>query len=159
MIDAILFDLGDTLFHYARPKSAVLVREGIRPLYDRLVQLGYCLPPFPSYVRTMKWEFIRGISVSRLRRREYQLVEGLHRAHARLGLDITLPRMREHCLKQMGPAVYKFFSAAEGVLDMLTTFRRAGYRLGIVSNTVIPGEAIDAVLRDHGMLDCMNCTS
>lgn len=153
MIDAILFDLGDTLFHYARPKSAILVQDAIRPLYERLLQLAYRVPPFPTYVRAMKWEFIRGITVSRLRRREYQLVEGLHRVHLRLGLNIELERIREHCLKQMGPAVRRFFVAAEGVGEMLTAFRLAGYRLGIVSNTIVPREAIDTVLRDHGLLD------
>jgi len=152
MIDAILFDLGDTLFHYEKQSTSTLVEEGLRPLHDRLTQLGYPLPAFRSYLRTMKWNFVRGLVWSRLSRREVKLLEGIHRMHQRMGVEMEFQRTCEHCLKHMKPAVGKYFVAADGATDVLIEFQTAGYKLGIVSNTVMPGSAVDAMLSDHGLI-------
>src|SRR3989304_4159649 len=87
MIDAVLFDLGDTLLHFETDQARRFLESATRPAYDRLVELGFRLPEYKVYFRAIKRRFLRAYLWSRLIRREAQLGDGFHWLHARQGCD------------------------------------------------------------------------
>lgn len=153
MIRAVLFDLGDTLFHYERPSMTDLVRVGVRPMYERLGKQGYRLPAWNTYVRVMKSRFLWAYAWSRITRREVRLIEGIRGGNRRVGVNLDLSQQSELCYKVVFPTLSSFFVLAEHVTEVLRELRDAGYRLGIISNTLLPGPAVDSFLRDNDILD------
>src|SRR3989304_7947818 len=87
MIDAVLFDLGDTLLHFETDQARQFLESATRPAYDRLVELGFRLPDYKAYFRAIKRRFVLAYLSSRSLRREAQLGDGFHWLHARQGCD------------------------------------------------------------------------
>jgi HAD superfamily hydrolase (TIGR01549 family) len=151
MIEAVLFDLGDTLRHLQILSPRALMRTAAVTFYQRLHQQGNHLPRFPVYYRHLRrhmmCEFIR----SRLVRRELRVVWMMQRAHQRLGISIAsdeMTRLVNECVQ-----VLRRSSQTEpDAIASLSTLRDSGYKLGLVSNTVFPAGSIDADLEDEGLL-------
>ncbi len=59
MIEAVLFDLGDTLLHFETADHKKLLQATTRPVYDRICELGYHPPAYEPYSRVMKLQFLR----------------------------------------------------------------------------------------------------
>ena len=59
MIDAVLFDLGDTLLHFETDQARRFLESATRPAYDRLVELGFRPPDYKVYFRAIKSRFLR----------------------------------------------------------------------------------------------------
>lgn len=153
VIDAILFDLGDTLLHYERPKRSILAEAALRPLHDRLAGMGHSLPPWPKYLRAIQRGMFRSWLWSKLTHRELQLGETLCRDHRRLGVRMPpgeLVAVAESCLT---PPLRRYFTLDRMAIEVVRHLHEAGYKLGVVSNTVLPGSSIDALLRDGGLLE------
>ena len=89
MIEAVLFDLGDTLLHFETDQARRFLESATRPAYDRLVELGFRLPDYKVYFRAIKRRFLRAYLWSRLTRREAKLFDAFHKLHHRMGIDIA----------------------------------------------------------------------
>src|SRR3989304_6871890 len=79
MIDAGLFDLGDTLLHFETDQARQFLESATRPAYDHLVEIGFRPPAYRVYFRAIKRHFLYAYVWSRLTRREAQLVNAFHR--------------------------------------------------------------------------------
>ncbi len=152
MIEAVLFDLGDTLFRFDSSDTQRAVETAGRPVYEDLLRRGYRPPPFAVYVRKMKYQFAFAYLCSRISLREVPLVERLHEAHVRMDIRMSrseTQRMVSQCLVGAASLFTKEDSASAVVEELF----RAGFRLGLISNTWFPGEAIDRHLAGHGLLE------
>ena len=54
MIQAVLFDIGDTLLHFETSKAREFLDTAARPAYDRLLEWGHKPPPYDKYLRAIK---------------------------------------------------------------------------------------------------------
>lgn len=151
MIQAVLFDLGDTLLHFETGDRKKLLHAVVRPVYDGVCEMGYQPPAYEAYSRIAKWQFLRAFLWSRIRRREVRLMHEIRRVHSTMRLNLTEEETIEvtrRCL----PAVREFFTKDASAVEVISELDGAGYKLGIVSNTVMPGATIDDFLEREGLL-------
>jgi putative hydrolase of the HAD superfamily len=154
MIDAVLFDLGDTIidFGVGRREAEILFRQGAKLSYHDLRARGCAnLPTFERYSKTHYWIMQRAYIWSKLSRRDFSYETVLARAAAKLELNLSASD-----LHRLARIWYQPISLAstidEGVHAMFEQLQAAGTRLGIVSNTIVPPHCLDQHLADEGLL-------
>ncbi len=150
MIEAVLFDLGDTLVHFDETDPGRLLRHCGGPVHAKLLELGHNPPPLESYLRYIRWECGGAYLVSRVTQREVQLARVIQRAHARMNLNFDLA-YSEELLAASFPALESLFTKDPQANDVIAELSGDGYRLGIVSNTWLPASAVKGYL-DHQAL-------
>jgi len=152
MIEAVIFDIGDTLIHVASGRARPYLNTLTHSVYDRLVEQGYALPPFEPYGRALRRKFVWDFVWSRLRNREMQIVGTFRRFHEKLGLPLTDAQLEE--LAMLGvPALRPLFRADGEAVSVASQLHERGFKLGLISNTLFPGISIDGALRQEGLLD------
>ena len=152
MIEAVIFDVGDTLIHVASGRARPYLNALTHSVYDRLVEQGYALPPFEPYGRALRRKFVWDFVWSRLRNREMQIVSTFRRFHEKLGLPLSNTQLEE--LAMLGvPALRPLFRADGEAVAVASQLQERGYKLGLISNTLFPGISIDGALRQEGLLD------
>jgi putative hydrolase of the HAD superfamily len=151
MIEAVLFDVGDTLLHFETSKAAEYLDSAVRPAYERLCELGLDPPSYEKYSRRIRRAFLMTYVWSRIRRREARLVRAFTRAHLRMGLRVEEKDFNDLALR-CALTFRRFFSTDTEAQEVLARLDAAGFKLGIVSNTMFPGFAIDDALASEGLL-------
>ncbi|MBN1943775.1 MAG: HAD family hydrolase [Phycisphaerae bacterium] len=151
-IRAILFDLGDTLLDFGKVDLPRLFDEGAKLAYEYLRTLGGTLPAFGRYrrrhLRAIHWhEFL-----CRLSRREFNSLHVMDRLCRRMNLRLNLEQLLEVCWLWYEP-LSRQGHVEGGVADLLRNFREEGLKIGMVSNTFIPGQVLDRHLSALGLLD------
>jgi len=152
MIDAVLFDLGDTLLHFETAQARQYLESATRPAYDHLVEIGFRLPDYKVYFRAIKRRFLYAYVWSRLTRREVQLFNAFHRLHHRMGIDLDDAQMTDLTMRCVRP-LERFFAVDGEARPVIAQLQAAGLKLGLVSNTLFPGFAVDDVLRQEKLLE------
>ncbi len=153
-IKGILFDLGDTLLDFGKVDIPTLFELAAASAYAYLDELGANLPSFAAYhrrqYRAVRWHVLK----SRLTGREFDALELIRRFARRLGVTLDREQALELAwlwYKPLGDGA----TVEDGALDLLAGFHEAGLRLGVVSNTFIPGETLDRHLAMVGMLELL----
>lgn len=150
-IRAILFDLGDTLIHYGEVDRTALFKSAARRTYQLWAGRQRRMPGYRRYYLhqwfAMHWGYLK----QRLLRREISAMRYLRRACRKLWLQAD-----EHFYDELAWAWYQpLAEVATLEPDTHQTLHRladAGYRLGIVSNTFVPGFVLDRHLRKLDLL-------
>jgi HAD superfamily hydrolase (TIGR01549 family) len=152
VIEAVLFDLGDTLIHFATWKARPYLDALAHLVHDRLVKLGFTPPPFNPYRRAIRRRFACAFVWSRITRREAQLLGAFKNFHAGLGIHLSDEQVADLALLCI-TALRPLFCADEEAVEVVSSLQAGGYKLGVVSNTFFPSFAIDDVMRQDGLLD------
>ena len=152
MIKAILFDLGGTLFDFARMDTRGVFEAAGRRTYDYLLSKGHTPPPFRRYFRTSYNSVILSYLWSLVRRREFNVYHLLPRVCRKMKIEIDAATQEELAGIWYQPCMEQS-SVADDVIPSLRKFQERGYRLAIVSNTFIPGFILDRQLARHGLLE------
>ncbi|MGB2987340.1 MAG: HAD family hydrolase [Phycisphaerae bacterium] len=152
MIEAVLFDIGDTLLHFETSKAREFLDAATRPGYERLCELGYRPPAYHVYVRAIRRAFQWAYLWSRVMRREVQIVRAFERCHRRMGIHLDNEQLNDLGLR-CTQALRRFLSMDDDAVDVVARLDAAGFKLGIVSNTPFPSFAIDDFLQYEGLLD------
>jgi len=151
-IQAILFDLGDTLLDFGPLSTREMFARGARLAYRYLQDTGHSLPPFRTYHRrqlcSVRWHYFK----SRLTRREFNALDVLTSTGKSMGYRLSPPESEELAWQWYRPLGSRA-SVEAGVGEMLAQFRRDGLALGIVSNTFVPGQVLDRHLADLGLIE------
>ncbi|HEX7008447.1 MAG TPA: HAD family hydrolase [Phycisphaeraceae bacterium] len=151
MLRAILFDLGDTLIQFGRVDRASLFRRATARTYRLWAQRQRRMPSFRRYYlhqwSAIHWAFFKTV----LYRREVDAMRLIRRACRKLWL--TAP---EAFFKELVWAWYEPLAQVArlepGTHQTLDRLARSGYRLGIVSNTFVPGFVLDRHLAQLDLL-------
>jgi HAD superfamily hydrolase (TIGR01509 family) len=151
-IDAVLFDLGDTLMMDAAAGMRRLLAEAGRPAYDWLRMNGFTPPPYTVYVAAVRRQFLKAFLWSRIIRREANLVRSARAVHRRMGMVLDDAQLREIAWRCTAP-LREFFVPDEDARRVLERLHGSGLKLGVVSNTMIPGFAMDEHLRRERLLE------
>ncbi len=152
MIEAMLFDVGDTFVHFETSNLKKFLELAATPAWERLRELGMNPPPFRSYVRSLKLPAIYEVIWSRICRREARLMPALLSKHRRMGMDLSEEQWAE-VLSRCVPIVRQYFEADEEAVSVMQKLHAKGIKMGIVSNTMFPAFAIDDVLEHDGLLE------
>jgi putative hydrolase of the HAD superfamily len=154
MIDAVLFDLGDTIidFGVGRREAELLFRQGARLTYrDLTTRQQPNLPTFDRYFKVHYRIMQRAYLWSKISRRDFSYDSVLSRAAGKLGLKLS-----HEDLHRLAHLWYQPINLASdidaGVGPMLQQLQAAGTRLGLVSNTLVPGHCLDKHLEEEGIL-------
>ena len=152
MINAVLFDLANTLLNFRELRLKPLYAEGSKDSYRHLQTLGVALPDFKLYSKAHLRAFQRRFLWSRICRRDFDcmvvMVEVLKR------LNIQVPESEYSTLAWMwyGPAARRSH-VDRGTSEVLGHLRRQGIKLAIISNTLAPACCLDRHLKDEGLLE------
>ena len=151
-IQGILFDLGDTILDFGPINTLELFARGARLAYRHLQGLSQPLPPFEKFhrrqLRAVQWHYMK----SRFTRREFDSLDVLGRLAKKMGHDLTGAQVEELAWLWYEP-LSRCVSIEDGLHAMLADLRRGGVRLGVVSNTFVPGTVLDRHLAKLGLLE------
>jgi putative hydrolase of the HAD superfamily len=152
MIEAVLFDLGDTLYRFESNDPRFYFDRGVAMAHACLRNHEIPVPDLAEYSRRVLRRMMLAFVWSRIRRREIRPLQTLQRIHRRMGIHIDLATTDLLARQYFEPM------RLSGRLDpdapsVLAELRRAGCRLGIVSNTFTPPSANDDQLRSDGIFD------
>lgn len=150
--DIVLFDVGHTLVHSDRRHARAVVREVASAVHRQVRTLGFAPPPIERYLRAAKWSFLAAAVRSLTMRREVRIMEVMQRSHARMGIDLDMDATRE-LATQGAIAIWNLFHVDPDARAMLSELSGRGYRLGLISNTWLPGPIFDGYLQHEGLLD------
>ncbi len=151
-IDAIFFDLGQTLINFGQININLLFDAGTRLAYDYLKKLDQPLPPLAIYRRKQSWAINWAVIKSKLTRREFNSLDVLAETSKQLGQRLTQCQLVELAGMFYEP-LRRQAIVEDGVGDMLRKFLASGINLGIISNTFVPGEVLDKHLAAEGLLE------
>ncbi len=151
-IEGILFDLGDTLIDFGPIDTIEIFEQGARSTYEYLRELGEPVPPFGQYHRGQLRAIRLAYLVSRVTRREFNSADILGRLSLGWGQQLS-PAQLEHLTWLWYKPLHDRATVEPGLPDVLAGLRDRGVRLGIISNTFIPGHILDRHLDEEGLLD------
>jgi putative hydrolase of the HAD superfamily len=149
---AVLFDLGDTLLDFEPMDTRAMFRDAARATYDVLARRGVAMPEFERYARVyfrgMRWAYFW----AKVRGREFNSLELLAAFHRRMGLPVDEGLLRELSWLWYEPVTRHTHVEAD-LRPTLEAMRGAGLRLGVLSNTFVPGFVHDRQLAMEGLLE------
>ena len=152
MIQAVLFDLGETLVNFVGVDYYEAFRRGAARAHDYLRERSQPVPDLETYhrlqLRAMKRAYLR----SHFSRRDCHAVEVMARINRRMGLT-TQPEDLRHLTGLFYEAVREQGTPEPGLHEVLQWLQRRGCKLGIISNTIVPGFALDEHLRREDLID------
>lgn len=156
MTQAVIFDLGGTLMSFGDP--ALNFREltwiGLRGLYDYLREANHsALPDWEAFKAHLDESLESAWRTSLATRASTHLGAILTSALTRWSL--TLPEM-DAALARFHAVMRPYIGLYDDTLDTLEEFRRRGYKIGLISNTIWPPELHDSDLRQCGILECFD---
>jgi putative hydrolase of the HAD superfamily len=154
MIDAVLFDLGDTIINFGvgRREAELLFRQGARLTYDYLAARTHAIPTYERYFKVHYRYMTLAYVWSKLTRRDFSYADVVTRSFDKLRLVLEPGDLTHLCHLWYKP-IHDASHIDHGVHHMLEQLRLAGTRLGIVSNTLVPGLCLDAHLQQLGLLE------
>lgn len=153
-IQAVLFDLGETLFNYGEVNVNAYFLQGARLTYDYLRQLAGGKDKFPSFkkyhrrhVVSIKWHYFW----SNVKNREFDCMALLHKEAWAMGLSLEqgqLERLAWLWYQPLGES-----AAIEADLAChLQKLSDMSLKLAIISNTFLPSLVLDRHLEQFDLL-------
>jgi len=150
-VRAILFDLGDTLIHWEPlDRKAVFCRAAART-YRLWARREQRMPDFRRYYLHQWFAMYWGFFKQTVLRREMSAVRYLNRVHRKLWLWAPTEFMDEVLWEWYRPLA-DLAHLEPQTHEVREDLGGRGYRLGIVSNTFVPGRVLD---RHLGALDLL----
>jgi HAD superfamily hydrolase (TIGR01549 family) len=152
MIRAVLFDLGDTLVGFQQVDLLVAFAKAAHETYETLAHdFNQTLPTFKKYhnrqLRSLRWAYFK----SHLTGREFNSVDVLRDCSRRMNINVP-----DECYEELAWQWYKPLADVARVdddaIETLDELKRRGLKLAIVSNTFVPGAALDRQLEQTGLM-------
>jgi putative hydrolase of the HAD superfamily len=143
MIQAVIFDMGNTLLRYERPGAGTwfeLEERGIRGLYRYLLEEGHPLEAHEdAFLKAMFARLSEGWEQSTGGHINLRAVDWIAAGAAehQLTLDERVLLAAAHAYAR---PVREGVVAVPGALEALSELRARGCRVGMISNTIWPGE-------------------
>jgi putative hydrolase of the HAD superfamily len=153
-IQGILFDLGDTILDFGTVDVLGKFEAGANLAYQYLVELRQPMPSFASFHRRQLWAFRWNYFKSRFTGREFNTLDILGQLCLRMGHDLSQEQMLELAWRFYQPLARQATVEA-GTRELLEELTASGLRLGLVSNTFVPGQTLDRHLAESKLLDLL----
>jgi HAD superfamily hydrolase (TIGR01549 family) len=152
-INAIIFDLGGTLIEYAGPHHTwpALETPGFTAAYAVLREGGVMLPDFDVVQQAgfarLPWRWRQAT----LGEANLRLIDLLAETLADCDVAAVSPQLLASAAEQYQAAIQRQATMIPGAPQVLASLKEAGYRLGLLSNTMFTGQAHIADLSRFGL--------
>jgi putative hydrolase of the HAD superfamily len=159
-IETVIFDLGGTLIEYAGAYETwpELETPGFAAAYGVLSQNGHRLPPFETFRQAGFSHLPRMWQAATRKEANLQVHALIGEALADLGVNRFANGDLLAAAQAYGTAIQQQAWLIEGALETVTAVKAAGYKVGLVSNTMFPGEMHRADMARFGLLDHFDTT-
>ncbi len=151
-IRAVLFDLGETLLDFGKINTTRFFRQGARLSYDFLKSAGQPIGKFNYYCwRNLIALRIRGW-ISNITKNDFNSLVLLRGIGTKKGIKLDRQQWRHFAWLWYEP-LSKISRIEPKMKETLTTLRKMGLKLGIVSNTFVHGSSLEKHLEQLSILD------
>lgn len=152
IIKAVLFDLGETLLNFGKVNKARIYQQGAESTYNFLKSQGQPVGSFKYYywrnlvlLRIKHWlSFVTG--------RDFDALALLKKSGTKKGINLT-EQQWQHLVWLWYEPLSKVAKAELKTKETLTTLKKLGLKLGIVSNTFVNAGSLDKHLKQLGLLN------
>lgn len=152
MLRAVLFDLGETLLNFGPVDHLAAFRKGAVLAHAYLLERGEPVPDFETYHRRQLRSIKRAYFRSHFSRHDCNSLAVMEKINRKMGLT-TDPEQLRHLAGLFYEPVRVQGKPEHGIHDVLQWLQDRPCRLGIISNTIIPGVTLDAHMDREGLLD------
>lgn len=154
-INAVLFDLGETLLSFGKFSATRLFREGARLSYDFLKSCGQSQHAGRNFEHYC-WRNLVSLHtknfISNLTKKDFNSSALLRKIGTQRGISLDDKQWRHFAWLWYEP-LSKIATIESGIKDTLSALKKLGLKLGIVSNTFVSGESLEKHLEQVGILD------
>ncbi len=150
-IEAILFDLGDTLLHFGKLSKGRLLDEAMRRSYAYLQEHNQPVGSFRVYRLLHLWGIRWHLLRSWLTGNDFNSLELLKTYGAKNGLDLA-PEQWEELNWRWYEKLAEAGAVEPGTQEALDRLTRMGLKLGVLSNTFIHKCSLERHLEQEGLL-------
>lgn len=159
-VETVVFDLGGTLIEYAGEYETwpELETPGFAAAYDALSQNGATLPPFEQFRQAGFSHLPRMWRAATRKEANLQVHALLGESLADLGVTHFANGELLAAAQAYGAAIQQQAFMIAGAVEAVTAVKAAGYKVGLVSNTMFPGEMHQADMARFGLLDHFDAT-
>lgn len=150
-IEAVLFDLGETLVNFGKIDSGRLFKEAGRRSYTFLKKLNQPVGRFRQYFWRNMWGLYVRYYISMVTGRDFDSLALLEKYGRRRGFNLSREQWQELNWLWYEP-LRKRARTEPDLAETLTKLTEAGLKLGIVSNTFVNAGALDRHLTEEGLI-------
>jgi len=156
-IQAVLFDLDDTLISWERPFGSreEFYLPRIEKLHTFLSSAGHCLPPCAEFYESVDQAISAMWAEARQTGRIASLGQLLDQRFEDLGMDTGLVDTDE-LLRLFDWAPRPGVELFPETLPVLSSLREKGYKTGLLTNSFVPMWMRDLELQAYGLLDLLD---
>jgi HAD superfamily hydrolase (TIGR01549 family) len=151
-IQAVLFDLGETLLNFGRVDITGLFRQGAKLSYNYLKGLGISVGNFKKYCRKNLTAIRLTYSLSNILGRDFDSLKLLKKINSKKAGRLDYAQWQQLAWLWYEP-LSKKATAETDIVETLTALKNMDLKLGILSNTFISAESLDRHLQQFGILD------
>lgn len=151
-IQAVLFDIGETLLNFGKVDVVALFEEGGKLAHDFLQKLGQSTGSLHIFLLKHLW-MIRVFHIrSCLTGKDFDSLALLKKIEQKKGVKLSEEQWEEFGWRWYEP-LSKFAAVEPDIKQTLEKLKRAGIKLGILSNTFINAVTLERHLEQFGILD------
>lgn len=150
-IEAVLFDLGETLVNFGKIDSGRLFKEAGRRSYTFLKKLNQPVGRFRQYFWRNMWGLYVRYYISMVTGRDFDSLALLEKYGRRRGFNLSREEWQKLNWLWYEP-LRKRARTEPDLAGTLTKLTEAGLKLGIVSNTFVNAGALDRHLTEEGLI-------
>lgn len=151
-VQAVLFDLGETLVNFGKVDATSIFMEAARSSYDYLMQTGQEVGGFRAYI----WRNVLGLRIKTFLAgivgRDFDSLEVLKDSGIRRGLQLSDAQWEE-VNKCWYEPLRRRGHIEDGLHETLARLGDLGLKMGIVSNTFVHACSLDSHLKEVGLFD------
>lgn len=153
-IEAVLFDLGETLLNFGKLDRTTLFNEALSRSYAYLQELAQPVGSMRAYRRVHIWGIRWHLFKSWLTGDDFNSLELLKAFGKKRGFTLSQQQWEE--LNWRWYAGLSQLGAVEpGTADVLRQLRRMGLKLGLLSNTFVHKSSLERHLQHERLLDLL----
>ena len=154
-IEAVLFDLGETLLTFGKLDISRLSAEAVRRSYEYLKECNQPVGSFWAYRLSHLWGIKYHVLKSALTGNDFDSLEILKHYGTRKGFNLTEDQWIELNWKWY-EVLYEIAAVEPDVAETLTKLSDMGLKVGLLSNTFIHKSSLERHMAQAGFLDCLS---
>lgn len=151
-IDAVLFDLGETILNFGKVNTSKLFGQGAKLTYNYLQSLSQPVGDFKKYSRknlsAIRWKYW----VSLFTGKDFNALDLLKKIGVACGFNLDEQQWRQLIWLWYEP-LSKVAAVESDIKQTFVRLKNQGLKLGILSNTFINASALEKQLEQFGLLD------
>lgn len=151
-IQAVLFDIGETLLNFGRVDATKLFKEGTSLAYDFLKKLGIPLGSFRIYLIRHLLAIRLHLLWSAIRDRDFDSYKVLKKMQARKAARLKRQQWIDYAQCWYEP-LKKIARVEPDIIETLKKLKDMGLKLGVLSNTFVNASTLQRHLEQLGLLE------